>query len=141
VRLKNSPGNSSTVIAVALVAMGETPDYLKIRRYITDIDALLILYGRHWLAEHGPEDWQDELGELQDSINIKSLPRIDQGKDPEALAMVRYLNTHATFDQVLEGLMSAFRYDREYFLKITVSIKPFLEKLTTGNIAFYPGTR
>lgn len=71
------------VIAVALVAMGETPDYLKIRRYITDIDALLILYGRHWLAEHGPEDWQDELGELQDSINIKSLPRIDQGKDPE----------------------------------------------------------
>ena len=120
------------VIAVALVAMGETPDYLKIRRYITDIDALLILYGRHWLAEHGPEDWQDELGELQDSINIKSLPRIDQGKDPEALAMVRYLNTHATFDQVLEGLMSAFRYDREYFLKITVSIKPF---------RFYPGTR
>lgn len=123
------------VIAVALVAMGETPDYLKIRRYITDIDKLLILYGRHWLAEHGPEDWQDELGELQDSINIKSLPRIDQGKDLEALAMVRYLNTHAAFDQVLEGLMSAFRYDREYFLKITVSIKPFLEKLTTGNIA------
>lgn len=123
------------VIAVALVAMGETPDYLKIRRYITDIDKLLILYGRHWLAENGPEDWQDELGELQDSINIKSLPRIDQGKDPEALAMVRYLNTHAAFDQVLEGLMSAFRYDREYFLKITVSIKPFLEKLTTGNIA------
>jgi len=123
------------VIAVALVAMGETPDYLKIRRYITDIDKLLILYGRHWLAEHGPEDWQDELGELQDSINPKSLPRIDQGKDLEALAMVRYLNTHAAFDQVLEGLMSAFRYDREYFLKITVSIKPFLEKLTTGNIA------
>ena len=123
------------VIAVALVAMGETPDYLKIRRHITDIDALLILYGRHWLAEHGPEDWQDELGELQDNINPKSLPRIDQGKDLEAVAIVRYLNTHVAFDQVLEGLMSAFRYDREYFLKITVSIKPFLEKLTTGNIA------
>jgi conjugative coupling factor TraD (TOL family) len=123
------------VIAVALVAMGETPDYLKIRRYITDIDALLILYGRHWLAENGPEDWQDELGELQDGINIKSLPRIDQGKDLEAVAMVRYLNANARFDQVLEGLLSAFRYDREYFLKITVSIKPFLEKLTTGNIA------
>jgi conjugative coupling factor TraD (TOL family) len=123
------------VIAVALVAMGDTPNYRKIRRYITDIDALLILYGRHWLSENGPEDWQDELGELQDNINQKSLPRIDQGKDFEAVAMVRYLNAHVTFDQVLEGLMSAFRYDREYFLKITVSIKPFLEKLTTGNIA------
>lgn len=123
------------VIAVALVAMGETPDYLKIRRYIGDIDALLILYGRHWLAEHGPEDWQDELGELQDGIHLKSLPRIDQGKDLEAVAMVRYLNTHGTIDPVMEGLLSAFRYDRDFFLKITVSIKPFLEKLTTGNIA------
>ena len=123
------------VISVALVAMGETPDYLKIRRYITDIDSLIILYGRHWLAESGPEDWQDELGELQEGINVKSLPRIDQGKNLEAVAMVRYLNTHVDFDQVLEGLLSAFRYDREYFLKITVSIKPFLEKLTTGNIA------
>ena len=123
------------VIAVALVAMGETPDYLKIRRYITDIDSLIVLYGRHWLAENGPEDWQDELGELEDSINIKSLPRIDQGKNLEAVAMVRYLNVHAGYDQVLEGLLSAFRYDREYFLKITVSVKPFLEKLTTGNIA------
>ena len=123
------------VIAVALVALGERPDFLKIRRYITDIDPLLIRYGEYWLKENGPADWRTELDTLRESINVKSLPRMEQGKDPDAIALVRYLKAHVEFDQVLEGLISAFRYDREYFQKITVAVKPFLEKLTTGDIA------
>ena len=123
------------VIAVALVALDERPDFLKIRRYITDIDPLLIRYGHYWLGQHGNEQWQEELAEFRNAINVKSLPRVEQGKDPDAIALVRYLKTQVEFDQVLEGLISAFRYDREYFQKITVAVKPFLEKLTTGNIA------
>ena len=123
------------VIAVALVALGERPDFLKIRRYITDIDPLLIRYGEYWLKENGPADWRTELDTLRESINVKSLPRMEQGKDPDAIVLVRYLKAHVEFDQVLEGLISAFRYDREYFQKITVAVKPFLEKLTTGDIA------
>jgi len=123
------------VIAVALVALDERPDFLKIRRYITDIDPLLIRYGHYWLDQHGNEQWQEELAEFRNVINVKSLPRVEQGKDPDAIALVRYLKTQVEFDQVLEGLISAFRYDREYFQKITVAVKPFLEKLTTGNIA------
>ena len=123
------------VIAVALVALDERPDFLKIRRYITDIDPLLIRYGHYWLEQYGSENWQDELAEVRNAINVKSLPRVEQGKDPDAIALVRYLKTQVEFDQVLEGLISAFRYDREYFQKITVAVKPFLEKLTTGNIA------
>ena len=123
------------VIAVALVALDERPDFLKIRRYITDIDPLLIRYGHYWLSQHGNEQWQEELAEIRNAINVKSLPRVEQGKDPDAIALVRYLKTQVEFDQVLEGLISAFRYDREYFQKITVAVKPFLEKLTTGNIA------
>ena len=123
------------VIAVALVALGEQPDFRKIRRYITDIDPLLIRYSRHWLAENIEDDWQEELDIILDNLNVKSLPRVEQGKDPEAIALVRLLKERAEFDQVLEGLISAFRYDREYFQKITVAVKPFLEKLTTGNIA------
>ena len=123
------------VIAVALQALGETPDFIKIRRYITDIDPLVIRYANQFLSEHGNEDWQDEVQEELEKINIKSLPRIDQGKDPEAIALVRYLKNQQLIDPVLEGLMSAFRHEREYFQKLTVAVKPFLEKLTTGNIA------
>lgn len=123
------------VIAVALQALGETPDFIKIRRYITDIDPLVIRYANQFLSEHGNEDWQDEVKEELEKINIKSLPRIDQGKDPEAIALVRYLKNQQLIDPVLEGLISAFRHEREYFQKLTVAVKPFLEKLTTGNIA------
>jgi len=123
------------VIAVALAALNEQPDFLKIRRYITDIDPLLVAYGEHWLTQHGGEGWQEELEAIRNGIHIKSLPRSEQGKDPDAIALVRFLKEHQVFDPVLEGLMSAFRYDREYFQKITVAVKPFLEKLTTGNIA------
>src|SRR5690606_25679517 len=38
-------------------------------------------------------------------------------------------------EPVLDGLMSAFKYDRTYFDKIVSSVGPLLEKLTTGNVA------
>ncbi|MGS2722107.1 type IV conjugative transfer system coupling protein TraD [Porticoccus sp. GXU_MW_L64] len=122
------------VIAVALEALGEKPDFLKIRRYISDIDPLLIRYGRYWLAENSEDDWQTEIEIVHDQLSPKSLPRVDQGKDLEAIALVQYLKEQEVVDQILEGLISAFRYDREYFHKITVAVKPFLDKLTTGSI-------
>lgn len=122
------------IISVALDALDIKPDFPKIRRYLSDIDPLLIQYGRHWLNEHGSEDWEGELEGVRDAMNVKSLPRAEQGKDPDAIALVRYLKALGELDQILEGLVSVFRYDREYFQKITIAAKPFLEKLTTGKI-------
>jgi len=122
------------IISVALDALDIKPDFPKIRRYLSDIDPLLIQYGRHWLNEHGSEDWEGELEAVRDAMNVKSLPRAEQGKDLDAIALVRYLKTLGELDQILEGLVSVFRYDREYFQKITIAAKPFLEKLTTGKI-------
>lgn len=122
-------------IAVALDALGEKPDFLKIRSYITDIDPLVLQYGTYWLTHNGKEGWQDELSAVREALNVKSLPRTEQGKNPDAVALVRYLKANEKYDHILEGLISAFSYDREYFQKITVAVKPFLEKLTTGNIA------
>ena len=122
------------IISVALDALDIKPDFPKIRRYLSDIDPLLIQYGRHWLNEHGSEGWEGELEAVRDAMNVKSLPRAEQGKDPDAIALVRYLKTLGELDQILEGLVSVFRYEREYFQKITIAAKPFLEKLTTGKI-------
>jgi conjugative coupling factor TraD (TOL family) len=123
------------VISVALVALGEQPDLIKIRRYISDIDPLLVRYARHWLSENGPPGWQEALGGIQSKLTGRKLSRSEEGREPEAVAIVRYIKDNDLFDPVLEGLTSAFRYEREYFQKITVAIKPFLEKLTTGKIA------
>ena len=48
---------------------------------------------------------------------------------------MRYLQTLDLYDPVLDGLVSAFKYDKTYFDKIVSSVGPLMEKLTTGKIA------
>jgi conjugative coupling factor TraD (SXT/TOL subfamily) len=48
---------------------------------------------------------------------------------------MQYLQTADHYEPVLDGLMSAFKYDRTYFDKIVSSVGPLLEKLTSGTIA------
>jgi conjugal transfer pilus assembly protein TraD len=123
------------VINVALFALGERPDYLKIRRYISDIDPLLVRYACYWLDKNGPSEWKVELGVFETDINTNKLSRSEQGRELKAVAIARYIKKLAIYDPILEGLISAFRFEREYFQKITAAVKPLLEKLTTGNIA------
>ena len=49
--------------------------------------------------------------------------------------MMRYLQTQDLYDPVLDGLVSAFKYDKTYFDKIVSSVGPLMEKLTTGKLA------
>ena len=48
---------------------------------------------------------------------------------------MRYLQAQDLYDPVLDGLVSAFKYDKTYFDKIVSSVGPLMEKLTTGKIA------
>ena len=48
---------------------------------------------------------------------------------------MRHLQAQDLYDPVLDGLVSAFKYDKTYFDKIVSSVGPLMEKLTTGNIA------
>lgn len=57
-----------------------------------------------------------------------------KGRDREAIALMRYLQAQDLYDPVLDGLMSAFKYDKTYFDKIVRSVGPLMEKLTTGKI-------
>ncbi len=123
------------VINVALFALGERPDYRNIRRYIADIDPLLVRYAHHWLGRQGPANWQADLAVCESGLQSHKFARHEQGREIHAVALVRYLKQQAIYDPVLEGLVSAFRFEREYFQKITAAVKPLLEKLTTGAIA------
>ncbi len=123
------------VIIVALFALGEQPDYVKIRRYISDIDPLFIKYANYWLQQNGDQYWSKQLNNVESKVNQNKLTRNEQGRDIKAIALARYIKELDVFDPVLEGLISAFRFEREYFQKITGAVKPLLEKLTTGKIA------
>jgi conjugative coupling factor TraD (TOL family) len=123
------------IIARALVALGRRPDYQQVRRYINDIEPLFMEYARAHLDQHGVEEWKAQVEELAGKITERNLPPALRGRSIKAIALMRYLQAQDLYDPVLDGLVSAFKYDKTYFDKIVSSVGPLMEKLTTGNIA------
>ncbi len=123
------------IIARALVALGRRPDYQQIRRYINDIEPLFVEYAREHLRRNGLEHWATEVEEIASNISERNLSSALKGRDRDAIAMMRYLQTQDLYDPVLDGLVSAFKYDKTYFDKIVSSVGPLMEKLTTGKLA------
>ncbi len=123
------------IIARSLVALGRTPNYRQVNRYINDIEPLFIEYAEDHLTRTGALGWRKRVSEIADSIKERNLPTALRGRSARAIALMRYLPGHMHYDPVLDGLISAFKYDRTYFDKIVSSVGPLMEKLTTGAIA------
>ena len=123
------------IIARALVALGRRPDYTQVRRYINDIEPLFVEYARAHLATTGPPGWEAALEAMGEQTKDKNLPAALRGRNPKAIALSRFLQELDLYDPVLDGLASAFKYDKTYFDKIVSSVGPLMEKLTTGQIA------
>lgn len=122
------------IIARALNALGQRPDYLLIQRHVVNIDALFIEYAQHYFSKHAPRSWE-AIVKIEGTLTDKTVPRHMTGRDKRVVAIEQYLSQSRVFDPVLEGLRSAVRYDRTYFDKIVASLLPLLEKLTTGKIS------
>lgn len=120
------------IIARALYELGRKPDYPQIRKYINNIDPLLRDYSRHILdAKAGPE-WENEVNK----IKFDPRDRTNQGRDEYVVKLATYVKENVYFDDaVLEGLISAWTYDRTYFDKIVASVGPLMEKLTSGRVS------
>lgn len=122
------------IIARALVALGQRPDYQLISRHVVNIDALFIDYASIVLPRHNARAWE-VVAQLAERVNDKNTPRHMLGRDPHVVALEQYLNAEKLYDPILDGLLSAVRYDKTYFDKIVASLLPLLEKLTTGTLA------
>ena len=123
------------IITGALVALEQTPNFRLVRRYINDIEPLFVEYARFYLLRHAPGGWADAVRQRMQQLNPRSLPTALRGRDVEAVALLQYVQTLDLYDPVLDGLVSAYKYDRTYFDKIVSSVGPLMEKLTTGAVA------
>lgn len=127
------------IIARALVALGERPDYTLIMRYVNNIADLYIRYAEKIIQAQLPA-LQTQIENNQQVLGEVDVPRNMQGQ-PDALriwAIEVALSSEEgkkLYDPILDGLRSAVRYDRTYFDKIVASLLPLLEKLTTGKTA------
>ncbi len=116
-------------IALALVSMGEKPDYQKMKFYITKMDLLLEKYLNFWLPslDNQLEEWLTSYIEKSNN-GKKQATRLH--------ALIAYVQAHHLIDNpIFDDLHHAYKYDKEYFSKITASLGPLLKKLTTGKVA------
>ncbi|MDO3870727.1 TIGR03759 family integrating conjugative element protein [Salmonella enterica] len=116
--------------------VGSEGDDNRVRRWAMahGIDALFIDYARIVLPRHNARAWE-VVAQLAERVNDKNTPRPMLGRDPHVVALEQYLNAEKFYDPILDGLLSAVRYDKTYFDKIVASLLPLLEKLTTGTLA------
>lgn len=127
------------IIAKALVALGERPDYMLILRYVNNIADLYLRYAEVVISKRMPE-LKASISNNEQALDEQDIPRTMQGQ-PEAVriwAVEMALSSEAgkkLYDPILDGLRSAVRYDRTYFDKIVASLLPLLEKLTSGKTA------
>ncbi len=116
-------------MAMALVSMGEKPDYEKMKFYITKMDVLLEKYLNFWLPTviTGLEEWIARYLQVNNGEQ-KSVTRLE--------AMIALVQSQELIQNpVFDDLYHACKYDKEYFSKITASLGPLLKKLTTGQVA------
>ena len=121
------------VIASALHALGERPDYRKTLQHMTHIEPLLVRYFEGWLDRAGPADWRTRLA-LDDAGSRPAPPHHLKSRDPRAVRLVQFYKDHALYDPVADGLRRAFEYEKTFFDKISVAVQPLLEKLLAGRV-------
>ena len=125
----------TNIIALALVSLGQKPNYETIAKYVRNIEPLLVEYYEWWLDRSGPANWRDHIRLEEEKIDPQQLPVSLRDRGHHAIAIVRYIKKYDIYDPVGDGLRSAFEYDKTYFDKIVASLLPLLEKLTTGKVS------
>jgi conjugative coupling factor TraD (TOL family) len=135
-------GNSATfkefawrftnIVSNALVALGRRPDYTAIARYVTNIEPLMMEYYAFWFDREGIDNWREQVNTIAQNIDPKTLTMALKSRDVKAIAYTQLAKSRDLYDPVADGLRSAFEYDKTYFDKLTASLLPLLEKLTSG---------
>ncbi len=120
----------TNIVAKAVVALGMKPDYRTILTRVNNIDQLFVEYAEEYFADD--EDMLSRVLNKQSTVNVNKQMRHMQGRSERLIAWEEVLLETGLGDDVLEGLRSAFKYEKSYFDKIVASLLPLLEKLTTG---------
>lgn len=125
------------IVAKALVKTGDRPDFIKIRRYINDIDPLIKQYKQKVLLTQHP-DIEKTLAMLEAKFLTDKDGRAKNppgGKNKECYLIHLWQKQYNIDDAELEGILAVFRYDNAYYSKLVASLRPLLDKLTSGEVS------
>jgi conjugative coupling factor TraD (TOL family) len=123
------------VIARAMAAVGERPDFMKIYRYGVSIDELAKRYLVLWLDQNAP-GWKNRFAPTptkEDKDLVQKAAK--NGREIEILLLAQFFKAGGYQDAIADAIASILANDRTYFEKLVNSLYPLLEKLTTGKVA------
>lgn len=114
------------VIAQTVTAMGNKIDITDIGRYAQNIDPLAESYLSHYLTtlNHRNGAWEADIGLATKKSRVS---RVN--------ALSNYYQEHRIEHALAESLIYYVQYDRSHMDKLTGSLLPLIDKLTTGRIA------
>ena len=125
----------TNIVAQALTGLGKKPSYELIARYVTNIEPLVVDYYHLWLDKVAASNWRDLVQTIEGDENLlKKVPMGMKSRGRHAIALLTYAKDHGLFEPVADGLRSAIEYDKTYFDKLTASLLPLMEKLTSGPV-------
>ena len=128
------------IVAMALVKCGHKPNFKSISRFISDINPLIKIYKDKVIKVKYP-NIDTKLKEIKDrylkqekdgKVFFKNPPG---GKDETCWLISKWQEENVIDDQELASLLIVFRYDNAYYSKLVASLRPLLDKLTSGEVA------
>jgi conjugative coupling factor TraD (TOL family) len=128
------------IVARAMVKIAKTPNFVEINRFVNNIDPLIKLYKEKHLIPNYPE-LEEQLKLIKDKyLKQEKDGKVFYKKPPKEVDEECYLiskwhqDYNISDDPELDGILTVFRYDTAYYSKLVASLRPLLDKLTTGDI-------
>ncbi len=124
-------------IAVATHALGRRMTIKQLLHDAQDIEGLVAEYMAMLLDTHAA-GWRgvhpDNVADAEKRRQKGQLPRAQQDRKADTIAMVETVLRLKIADDIGERLLKAFSYDRSYHDKLVASLFPLLQKMSTGAI-------
>jgi conjugative coupling factor TraD (TOL family) len=132
------------IVARAMVNIAKTPNFVEISRFVSNINPLIKLYKKENLIPNYP-DLEEQLKLTRDKYlrkedkdgNVHYTTPKSKGEeiDEECYLISKWHQDYNINDNPeLDGILGVFRFDNQYYSKLVASLRPLLDKLTTGDI-------
>lgn len=126
------------IIAQGLVEIYQQPNLAKLRQYIeSGPEPLLERVLMNHFREVQP-DWETVIGTWISKAENKSIEAYSKGSTKELTAYVHYYESVLLpankRSEVADGLLSAYKHNREHYSKMIASLLPVLDMLTSGHL-------
>lgn len=138
-------------IAVALIKMGIIPTYTLIKAYSSNLEELFVSFMQWYFEQHPAvkNTWEADVKADEAEFGKAAADRNEEFKSSyksskvmreykaRTQALYKFYRDNRLKIQCIECemMMSKIDYDANHLAKLTASLQPFLDKLTTGDVS------